>query len=457
MANILGTQGNDRLLGTSNDDVISGGMGRDVLRGGAGSDTFVWSLSDIGSSTDVIRDFNFEQGDRLDFSELFNSVHITTENIGSYIQIQHTSLASIVSVDVTGSGTAFQDVVKLTRLDSQPDLDTLYTQGLYIAESNNTDEQSTETSEELIQPEDSHSDPATIETVEISPGDDVDALLAQWHEGYIKGNTLLGNYADNTFIGGSRTDTLRGRDGNDTMYGVSGNDLLEGGEGDDYLNGGDGIDIAEFMDDIAEFSFEFVDESTIIVTHSGLLGTDTLIDIEILRFNGDYYSRSGLEGTGTPEPQYNEIIGSEYTDRLNGTNENDAIYGLEGRDWIFGNDGDDLIFGGGGSDKLYGGEGADIFSWSSSDLDGSWDKIRDFNSSEGDTLDLSSILSFNEGEDDITDFIRVSEQNSRGTVRVYIDSDGDENGSTFERLAIITGLEGQTNESDLLSSGIITV
>lgn len=452
MANILGTSGNDRLVGSSGDDVIAGGLGRDVLRGGAGADTFVWSASDLGNKLDVLRDFDLGQGDRLDLSGLFNNAEINANNIGNYIQITQTFTANILSVDVTGSGTSFQDVVKITGLDSQLDLDTLYTQGLYVSDSNNVSDQSLP-SEEQAPPESTNEG---VETV-ISSGEDVDTLLAQWQEGYIQGNTLLGNYADNTFIGGSRTDTLRGRDGNDTMYGVSGNDLLEGGGGDDYLNGGDGIDIAEFMDDISEFSFEFVDESTIIVSHSGLLGTDTLIDIEILRFNDDYFSRSGLEGSGTPDPQYNEILGTEYSDRLYGTEENDAIYGLEGRDWVFGDAGDDLIHGGAGADKLYGGAGADTFSWSHDDIDGSWDKIRDFDVSEGDTLDISSIISFNENEDVITDFLRISDQNSRGAVRVYIDSDGAENGSVFTRLAIVTGLEGQTNESELLSSGVITV
>jgi hypothetical protein len=64
--------------------------------------------------------------------------------------------------------------------------------------------------------------------------------------------------------------------------------------------------------------------------------------------------------------------------------------GTAGDDAITGGSGDDILVGGAGSDILTGGDGADIFVWNSGDT--GVDTITDFDTAEGDVLDLADIL-----------------------------------------------------------------
>lgn len=54
---LYGNDGANVLRGNAGDDRLSGGAGADTLTGGAGADTFVFALSDIAGSPDVIVDF----------------------------------------------------------------------------------------------------------------------------------------------------------------------------------------------------------------------------------------------------------------------------------------------------------------------------------------------------------------------------------------------------------------
>ena len=65
-ADILwGGNGNDRIMGGPGDDVIYAGAGSDRLTGGPGGDTFVFDYRQPGAN--VITDYNYADGDRLDF------------------------------------------------------------------------------------------------------------------------------------------------------------------------------------------------------------------------------------------------------------------------------------------------------------------------------------------------------------------------------------------------------
>lgn len=60
---ILGGDGNDIIFGGQGDDLITGGSGNDTMSGNLGADRFIFGT---GSGADIIVDFNFAQGDRLD-------------------------------------------------------------------------------------------------------------------------------------------------------------------------------------------------------------------------------------------------------------------------------------------------------------------------------------------------------------------------------------------------------
>jgi T1SS-143 domain-containing protein len=71
---------------------------------------------------------------------------------------------------------------------------------------------------------------------------------------------------------------------------------------------------------------------------------------------------------------------------------NDTLEGGAGSDLLIGQGGDDLLIGGAGDDLMLGGEGRDTFAWQTGD--GGTDVVLDFTvgGSQGDTLDLSSLL-----------------------------------------------------------------
>ncbi|MFA0056622.1 Ig-like domain-containing protein [Vibrio echinoideorum] len=80
---LLGGEGNDILYGQGGDDILDGGLGDDFLFGGEGSDTltggegadlFTWLDGDLDGSADVIKDFDVNEGDKIDLSELFEEL-----------------------------------------------------------------------------------------------------------------------------------------------------------------------------------------------------------------------------------------------------------------------------------------------------------------------------------------------------------------------------------------------
>jgi len=111
--------GRDTLLGGAGNDVLDGGAGRDVLIGGAGADIFRFADGDMpGKSShdsDVIRDFSFADGDRIDLSAIDAIAggsddafrFIGTEPFsGSAGELRYTVLSNhlLLSADVTGDG-----------------------------------------------------------------------------------------------------------------------------------------------------------------------------------------------------------------------------------------------------------------------------------------------------------------------------------------------------------------
>ena len=73
-------------------------------------------------------------------------------------------------------------------------------------------------------------------------------------------------------------------------------------------------------------------------------------------------------------------------DRLRGTAQDDVIDARAGRDTLIGGAGDDVLTGGRGVDHLTGGTGADSFAFTTAGRD----HIRDFDTTEGDRIDLTA-------------------------------------------------------------------
>jgi len=94
---------------------------------------------------------------------------------------------------------------------------------------------------------------------------------------------VLGEDDDELHAGGGR-DLVGSKGGDDLIFGEAGYDRLFGGEGNDVLNGGSGVDVARFTIDAASAELRYADDGSLMVS-AGELGTDTLISVELLRFN----------------------------------------------------------------------------------------------------------------------------------------------------------------------------
>src|SRR5690606_30837286 len=86
---------------------------------------------------------------------------------------------------------------------------------------------------------------------------------------------------------------------------------------------------------------------------------------------------------------------------------NDTLIGGAGNDSLYGGAGNDTLIGGVGRDILHGGSGADTFVFDLINIDGNIDEIRDFNVSDGDLIDVSSLLD-GANQDSLADFLEVT-------------------------------------------------
>lgn len=148
-------------------------------------------------------------------------------------------------------------------------------------------------------------------------------------------------------------DVIAGTDRPNTVGGGLGNDVLSGGAGPDTLNGGEGFDTALYQFDPAGVTVSLAEGFGLdgFGDASSFGNRDTLIDIE-------------------------NVIGSDFDDRISGDDGSNSLTGRAGDDEIAGGIGDDTLLGGDGADLLSGGSGTDSFLYVSATEGG--DTISDF-------------------------------------------------------------------------------
>lgn len=162
--------------------------------------------------------------------------------------------------------------------------------------------------------------------------EDNDSPLPNTIEGNSNNNSLEGEEDNDVIYAQGGNDQVDGEEGNDDLFGQAGNDTIEGDSGNDYLNGGSGKDKLY-----------------------GEAGNDI------------------LDGLGSD-------------DTLEGNEGDDTLRGWNGEDKLTGGEGDDYLVGDLGNDTLRGGEDADKFVFYS--LEEGIDVIKDFQQTEGDTIEI---------------------------------------------------------------------
>jgi len=166
---------------------------------------------------------------------------------------------------------------------------------------------------------------------------------------------LTGTSHVDNFLGSNFNDTLNGGGQSDVINGIGGNDLISGGTGNDQLDGGTGTNTVSFASSLTPITVNLA------TGKSTGEGTDSLTNFQ-------------------------NAIGSGFNDTMIGDANNNSLKGGAG---------DDKITGAGGADSLTGGLGADNFIFNkladSTNAASGRDGIYDFNSAEGDKIDLHAI------------------------------------------------------------------
>jgi serralysin len=159
------------------------------------------------------------------------------------------------------------------------------------------------------------------------------------------------SYADYEFYGEESGDTLLGGHGDDLMYGDSGNDLMSGGYGFNTLYGGTGIDTV---------SYAYFGANTV--------HTPTTLGVQVDLSTAEAFSRDTRLEMEEDVFSFDNIVGSNRSDRLYGSSISNDIEGGRGNDLLSGRSGNDFLDGGTGADSVYGGSGNDdMFGGSSED------------------------------------------------------------------------------------------
>nr|WP_294168619.1 hypothetical protein [uncultured Sphingomonas sp.] len=266
------------------------------------------------------------------------------------------------------------------------------------------------------------------------------AIKSLYHKGS-KGSDLL--------VGGNGADMIKGKHGDDVLIGRGGGDMLTGGHGADsfkYFSFGDSR--GRHIDLITDFDAGEGDKvdlrplgtATLQPSYNAALGT--LQAVFTYDAGTDRTTLSYLQGSSTPvfqvqfkgEVRYSAdaFLGivrpagpTEGNDKLTGTAGNDTVDLLGGNDsydglggndtirggagndllrggsnddTIFGGQGNDTIIGGTHGDNLHGGTGADRFVYLEQADSAPYlgpnsgvDRIHDFNSAQGDKIDLTAL------------------------------------------------------------------
>ena len=249
-------------------------------------------------------------------------------------------------------------------------------------------------------------------------------------------NILIGNDGNNTLDGGAGNDTLIGGLGADRLIGGAGNDTLIGGEGDDIYV------IDTLGDVIIEEIGEGIDTVESSITYT--LGAN----LENLTLTGT----SAIHGTGNALD--NVIVGNRGNNTLSGGDGNDTLEGGAGNDTLIGGDGDDILYGQDGTDVLTGGAGADTFVFEAASAYKARDTVTDFNTGDGDVLDLRDLLEmYDPLADNLSDFVRIVD--SGGNAILSVDRDGTGTSANWVQIATLQGVNGLSDVDALVLSGNI--
>jgi Ca2+-binding RTX toxin-like protein len=337
---LYGDDGNDELKGMAGNDLLIGGLGKDTLRGGSGNDNLLGLEDDDFLYGDEGNDLLDGYGGNdtliggIGDDRLFG-------NIGDDIlfgEAGDDELVGGTGIDRL-SGNSGNDLLLGEAGDDLIDGDTEIDTVSY----NNSPKGV------VVNIDESNGYKNIPYSIDLEPTFTIASGSA--FDGFGNTDTLL-NLENIT--GSAYGDILIGNALKNTLNGLDGDDLFIGNGSDDILDGGNGIDTVSYRRSTSTIGVS-IDLST-GVGSDGIDGLDTLINIENI-IGSQFADRL------TGNSQANSILGGDGNDIIEGKAGNDRLFGENGKDEISGGTEDDYLVGGTDADILNGGDGNDTASY----------------------------------------------------------------------------------------------
>ena len=251
---------------------------------------------------------------------------------------------------------------------------------------------------------------------------------------------LFGGAGDDTLDGGAGADMIMGEAGDDVIiYDAADNaavddDGIPAASITDMVDGGAGMDTLDASESTAGLTLDLNTTDDAFVNIENVIGSEEAANT----LTGDAMANSltgGDEADTIAGMGGNDMImaGDGADVAITGGDGNDTIYGGDGNDSLSGGDGADMLVGGEGADTLVGGTGRDTFVLGmepdhggddgdpTTGGDGITDQIADFNSLQGDMIDLTAL---NLSNADLEDIIGAATVPTDGTVALDLSEYG---------------------------------
>jgi len=444
-----GGAGADHIVAGAGADTVAGGGGADTLAGGGGVDTLTYESSLAAVSVNLATNVNSGGDAAGDSLSGFENIVGSAFNDTLTGDGGNNLLVGGMGDDVLNGGLGV-DTVSFADAG---------TEGVFVDLASN---------------------------VAVGTDTGVDTLTGIEHVvGTSFDDAIFGDSAANKFEGGSGDDVLTGEGGNDTLIGGAGRDILQGGAGADSLDGGSLRDGVDYSDSTAAVTVDLSKTGPQI--SGGYASGDSLNSIEDV-VGSDYndkltgtdiknYMRGGdgadvIDGAGGFD--YAEYLGSDAGVTVNlalagaQVSAGDAfgdvlinVEGLDGSDFadrLIGNADANGLYGERGHDTLTGGASSDIFGFNTIALseasNDDYDLITDFEVGSGkDILHIGNIIEGFSGSSDINDFLRIVQDG--GQTKLQMDRDGEVGGVNFVTLAVMNGVSSGLSVDVLYANGQI--
>ncbi|PAW52545.1 hypothetical protein CKQ80_19230 [Pseudomonas moraviensis] len=325
--NATGNELNNRVLGNAGNNILNGMAGADTMIGGAGDDTYI-----VDNAGDIV-------------TELANEGHDLVKASVSYILSANVEDALLLgTADLNLNGNELNNV--LNGNDGSNTLNGMAGADTMIGGDGNDTYYVDNIGDVVVETNNSATQYDRVFT-------SIDYTLGANVE-----NVILTGSADLNATGNELNNRVLGNDGSNTLNGMAGADTMIGGDGNDTY----------YVDNIGD---------VVVETNNSATQYDRVFT------SIDYTLGANVENVILIGSADLNATGNELNNRVLGNDGNNTLNGMAG---------DDTLIGGLGVDTMTGGSGADTFvfnAWSETGIGNLRDVITDFNSAQGDKIDLT--------------------------------------------------------------------